>query len=94
MRNNRVVKIIVALTLTAAVFLYSTVFASAYVPIWRCDSSQWIIDSPDIYSAAYPIRPYFHENLDDIVFSYSEFLKRHIIYLTSGMTTTRRLMIL
>lgn len=74
MRNYRVVKIIVALTLTAAVFLYSTVFASAYVPIWRCDSSEWIIDSPDIYRAAYPIRPYNHK-LDEIVFSYSEFFE-------------------
>ena len=84
MRKFRVIKIIVAFTLTVAMVLCSSVFVSAYVPFFKHDSSEWTITSDDMMSAVYPESiPNYHFN--DIVYSFLNSMMKLIILHSIGM---------
>lgn len=71
MRKYRVIKTIIALTLTVAIVLCGSVFVSAYHPIFSLKSSDWVVATDEIYSASYPDNVVM-SGMKDSVFQHEE----------------------
>lgn len=71
MKTIRVMKIIISMSLAFVICLCSSVFASAYHPIIKIDSSDWHADTEDIVSSVYPSDSAL-PGLSEKIFQFSE----------------------